>query len=87
LRRQLYDDGFVNYDNGWFYTLRYEGLSLETLPIGTYQIFLDITCQQSGARKALETEPSQANTVLAVSEALEVFSHEGNVYVTRKAGL
>ncbi|ELY3417886.1 alpha/beta hydrolase [Cronobacter sakazakii] len=87
LSRQLYEDGFVNYDKGWFCTLRYEGLSLEALPTGTYQIFLDITCQQSWARKALETEPSQVNTVLAVSEALEVFSHEGNVYITRKAGL
>ncbi|EPN9605096.1 hypothetical protein ACT5AF_001335 [Cronobacter malonaticus] len=67
--------------------MRYEGLSLEALPAGTYQLFLDITCQQTWARKALETEPSQANAMLAVSEALEVFSHEGNVYITRKAGL
>ncbi|EOL9014545.1 alpha/beta hydrolase [Cronobacter malonaticus] len=87
LTRQLYDGGFVNYDKGWFCTLRYEGLSLEALPAGTYQLFLDITCQQTWARKALETEPSQANAMLAVSEALEVFSHEGNVYITRKAGL
>ncbi|EKS1844931.1 alpha/beta hydrolase [Cronobacter sp. JZ38] len=85
LTRQLYDEGFVNYDKGWFCTARYEGLSLAALPAGTYQLWLDITCQQTGARKALETDAALANRVLAASEALEVFSEGTNVYLTRKA--
>ncbi|EOI3546913.1 alpha/beta hydrolase [Cronobacter dublinensis] len=87
LTRQLYEEGFVNYDKGWFCTARYEGLSLAALPVGTYQLWLDITCQQVWARKALETDPALANRVLATSEALEVFSEDNRVYLTRKASL
>ncbi|EOL8958625.1 accessory Sec system protein Asp2 [Cronobacter dublinensis] len=87
LTRQLYEEGFVNYDKGWFCTARSEGLSLAALPVGTYQLWLDITCQQVWARKALETDPTLANRVLATSEALEVFSEDNRVYLTRKASL
>ncbi|CCJ72322.1 conserved domain protein [Cronobacter condimenti 1330] len=87
LTRQLYEEGFVNYDKGWFCTARYEGLSLAALPVGTYQLWLDITCQQVWARKALETDLALANRVLATSEALEVFSEDNRVYLIRKASL
>ncbi|CCJ91257.1 conserved domain protein [Cronobacter turicensis 564] len=87
LSRQLYDGGFVNYDKGWFCTSRYEGLSLEALPAGTYQVWLDITCQQILMRKALEADSALVNGTLASSEALDVFSNDGKVYVTRKAHL
>ncbi|UKH17061.1 accessory Sec system protein Asp2 [Actinobacillus pleuropneumoniae] len=44
LTKELYNDSFVNYDKGWFCTLKYSGISLEEiLPYkGTYQLSIHI---------------------------------------------
>ena len=84
LSRQLYAGGFVNYDKGWFCTPKFQGLNLQGLPVGRYLIFLDITCQEHYARKALEVDAGADNKLLASSESVDVYSQNGHVYLWKK---
>jgi hypothetical protein len=45
LTRDLYDSQLVNYDKGWFCTLRNKGLDISRIPAGVYQLFLHINAQ------------------------------------------
>lgn len=84
LTRQLYEEGFVNYDKGWFCTTKFQGLNVKDLPPGCYHILLDITCQEHYARKALEVDAGMDNKTLASGEFIEVYSNNGNVYLLKQ---
>lgn len=85
LTRQLYEEGFVNYDKGWFCTAKFQGLNVQELPAGRYRILLDITCQEHYARKALEVDAGADNKMLASSESVDVYSQNGHVYLWKKS--
>jgi hypothetical protein len=85
LTRQLYEEGFVNYDKGWFCTAKFQGLNIHELPAGRYRILLDITCQEHYARKALEVDAGADNKMLASSKSVDVYSQNGHVYLWKKS--
>lgn len=85
LTRQLYEDGFVNYDKGWFCTHKFQGLDLSELDAGTYHLSLDITCQKQWFRKALGVDAAANDKTLASSESIEMYSKNGCVYLVKKS--
>lgn len=56
LSREYYIDHFVNYDKAWFCTYKHMGLDLSELPIGTYQLYLQITTSEFTKKVALSSE-------------------------------
>lgn len=84
LTRQLYEEGFVNYDKGWFCTTKFQGLSLERLPPGLYQLFLNINCQGYKAQKALGVDVSADNQLLASGKEIDIRSENGVVWLWKK---
>jgi hypothetical protein len=57
LTREFYDTQFVNYDKGWFCTLRNKGLDITSIPAGEYQLFLRINVQ--GVEKEVHLKYAQ----------------------------
>lgn len=45
LSRQLYDGAFVDYDKGWFCTHKHQGLDIDLIPAGLYQLSVRIACR------------------------------------------
>lgn len=83
LSRVLYDNGFVNYDKGWFCSNKNKGIDLNLLPVGTYRISLDILCENTKVRKLLCVDDAN-NKVIIENEILKVFSVDGGVFISKK---
>lgn len=83
LSRLLYDDGYVNYDKGWFCTNKHKGIDLNSMPVGVYNVTLNISCGSENKKTVLMVDDKNSNKDIISNDFLRVFSRDGCVYIAK----
>lgn len=77
LSNKYYENVFCNYTTGGFATLKHNGISIENLPIGIYELIIEVSNQTVSQRKRLSyIKPSLYVTTLFKNRLYDVFSEE-----------
>lgn len=84
LTRQLYEDGYVNYDKGWFCTTSYQGLDISSLPTGKFDVFIRVCCGGEDRIIRLKVEPHISNRQIISNEFLRIFSEGDSLVICVK---
>lgn len=83
LSRQFYDDGYINYDKGWFCTNKLKGIDLTLMPPDTYKIQLEITCGGLKKTTDLVVYDKSAKKEIISNNQMLVFSLDGVVFLSK----
>ncbi|HGF0770968.1 TPA: accessory Sec system protein Asp2 [Kluyvera georgiana] len=83
LSRMLYEDGYVNYDKGWFCTEKHQGIDLIPLPAGTYNVEMRIYCGTEIRKTMLMVDSASHNKEIISNDNITIFSKDGAVFISK----
>ncbi|MBU9847015.1 accessory Sec system protein Asp2 [Rahnella ecdela] len=84
LSRQLYERGYVNYDKGWFCTLKFKGLDVSSIEAGSYEVHIDIISGGLTKSKELEADNGLLNKVICDNDFYKVKTEGNKITFTKK---
>lgn len=83
ITKDYYEDAFVNYDKAFFCTKRYQGLSINDMTPGLYQIYIKII-MKNGEQQEVPLNYKFENSIISFNKKFELLNLKEYTYISVK---